>query len=37
LDLLEQAPDGPAYEQTIVADRSAASQLAAVMRARATV
>ena len=36
LDLINQAPDGPAYEQTVVADRSAAAERAAAMRARAT-
>jgi hypothetical protein len=37
LDLLRQAADGPEYEQTVVDDRSAATERAAVMRARATV
>jgi hypothetical protein len=37
LDLLMQAPDGPAYEQQVLDDRAAATAVAEAMRRRATV
>lgn len=36
LDLLMQAPDGPAYEHQVLDDRSAAVAAAAAMRTQAT-